>query len=703
MPLSERVSAKVRVVHEIPGRLRLRYPRAADPAVDQDYLRAILLAAPGVKEVTVNPRTASIVLVHDNRDGVKEECLSLLRRLPRDAFLSHAREYNDVDKANLISMGCLTLLAPILPRPVGATLSWLAAAPTILAGVETMINRGLKVEILDGFAVGASLLRRDYFTSNAIVTLLALGRYLEQVSDYKSTELLKSLLRPEAGEVWVEKDGLELAAAAEDLKIGDLVICGAGEMIPIDGRVVRGEASINKSSITGESIPDSVAPDDMVTSGSVVEEGRIVIKALNVGQATTMARMYRYLERSLRTQSEPELRLARLADKLVPVSLGAAAAELILFRRLDRAVSVLTVDYSCVLKLVSPVVVKTTMYNAGRRGVIIKGAQALESFAQADAFVFDKTGTLTTGALEVNQVIPLQEMTEDQLLALAAGAEEHYSHPVGQAVVKAARLRGLTPPSLSQVDFVVAHGVSAFVDDQRVLVGSHHFVAEDEGIDCSAAEDLAGRLRADGKSILYVAHEQHLEGIITLKDQIRPEAVAVMERLKADGVEELIVLTGDHQDSARKLAADLPVIDQVHWELKPEEKSRIVNDLKKQGRRVVFVGDGVNDAPALINADVGVCMPAGADLARESAQVILLHDDLEGLASARRIALASQRVLQNSFYGAVGLNSAVLGLAGLGLISPLASAVMHNAATIGVLAYAARTGSSVALDDGPDK
>lgn len=686
----EKSAMRVRVLHEIPGRMRLRYARAADPALDREYLRAMLLAMPGVREVRVNSNAASIVIHYDGEEKTRQSCLHLLNHIPRETYLSQLEPAREVEPARLVSLGLLTLLGPLLPRPAAALLSLAAAAPTLWAGLETLIKRGLKVEILDACAVGISLWRGDYFTANAIVTLLALGRYLEQVSDYKSTELLKSLLRSESETVWVEKDGAEVAMPADQLEIGSMVICGPGELIPVDGVVARGEAFINKSSITGEAVPDKVEPGDQVASGAVVEEGRITIDARNVGSHTTMARMHRFLERSLRGKSEPELRISELADRLVPVSLGIAAGELILFRQLRRAASVLTVDYSCVLKLASPVVVKTSMYSAGRQGVIVKGAQGLEAFAQADTFIFDKTGTLTTGALQVDQVLPMDDMSADQLLALAASAEEHYSHPVGKAVTREAQKRGLVLPALSRVDFVVAHGVSAFVDGQRVLVGSYHFIAEDEGVDCSKAEERCSALRADGKSILYVAHENHLEGIITLKDQLRPEAPRVLQSLKRMGVRKLVVLTGDHRDSARRLAGELEAVDLIHWELRPEDKARIIKELQDSGGKVAFVGDGVNDAPALVTSDVGVCMPAGADLARESAKVVLLKDDLNGLLAARGIAQKSQEILNRCFVSTIGLNSALLVMAGLGMLSPLVSAILHNLSTVGILGYAAR-------------
>lgn len=700
MTAKQGVSGRVRVLHQTPGRLRLRYPRASDPALDAEYLQASLSALPGVRRVRINTRAASVVVRYDGRERTKNRLLATLQSIPEEAFLPHLNPNRGVDPANLVSLGLFTLLSPLLPRKLNTLLSWLVATPVMLSGVEALVNRGLKVELLDASAVAVNLLRRDYFTANAIVTLLALGRYLEQVSDYKSSELLQSLLRPQADLVWIEKDGVEVAVPADELEIGSLVICGPGQMIPVDGEVSRGEASINKSSITGESIPDNVHPGDQVTSGSVVEEGRIIIRARKVGDHTTMARMHRFLQRSVRSKSEPERRMSELADKLVPLSLGLAAAKLAVTRSLGRAASVLTVDYSCVLKLVSPVVIKTSMYTAGREGVLIKGAQALESFAQADTFIFDKTGTLTTGALQVDQVIPLDDLSSDELLALAAGAEEHYRHPVGKAVVREARKKGLTPPTLSQVDFVVAHGVSAYVGGERVLVGSYHFVAEDEGVDCSGAEETALRLRAAGKSILYVAHENHLEGIITLRDQIRPETPRVLRGLKDLGVKQVVVLTGDHRDSARRLARELDMVDRFLWELKPEDKSAVIQDLQNEGRRVAYVGDGVNDAPALVTSDVGVCMPSGADLARESARVVLLTDELDGLVAARSIALESQAILRNSFNATIGLNSAILFLAGMGRLSPFASAVMHNLSTVAILGYA--TNSSLKSPPAPN-
>ncbi|WP_449247076.1 heavy metal translocating P-type ATPase [Desulfarculus baarsii] len=688
MPSAKNLGRGPSVAHEANGRIRLRGRLFADPALDHAYVEAMIMALPGVIEARLNAGAACLVARHDGRPGVREAILAALGDLPDEAFLpGRRRKREGLDKA--AALGLLALGAKRLPRPLGGLLSWLAAAPVIAGGLETLINRGLKVEVLDAAAVSALLLRGDYRAAGAIVALLALGRHLEQTSEEKSSALLKSLLAVGDEDVSVERDGAEIRQPAAKLAIGDIVVCGPGDKIVVDGQVTWGQAELNQSSITGEARTVAVEVGDRVISGATVQEGKIKIRAQQVGRHTAMARVGSFIETAVRHQSEPEKRSARLADRLTPVSLGLAGGLLLLTGDPRRAVSVLTVDFGCALKLAAPLAVKTAMYNAGRRGVLIKGARALEALSRVDAVVFDKTGTITHGDLEVTDVVPLDGMSAEELLALAAGAEEHYSHPVGRAVVRAARRRGLPQPALSQVDFIVAHGVSAYVADQRVLVGSLHFLAEDEGVDCSAAEGLCASLRDQGKSILYVGHENHLEGVIALRDRLRPEAGAVLAGLRAAGVEELVVLTGDHRQTAQALARDLPQLDAVRWELRPEDKAAIVAELQARGRVVAFVGDGVNDAPALVTADVGVCMPAGAELARDAAQVVLLQDDLWGLLSARQLAARFQATVGQSFFAAIGLNCAIMLAAAAGRLSPLGAALLHNLSTIGILGHAA--------------
>ncbi len=685
------------IVHELPNRLRLRSARLLDPTLDASYLEALLSAIEGVLSVRVNSRAQCVVVEYSGDSDCRAEVLALLHAIPMEAYLPEIPVVEDADPVRTAARGVLALATPFLPRQVAAPLAWLNGAAIIVRGVETLIMRGVKVETLDGAVVGFSLLRKDYATANVIVALLGLAHYLEHRLEHNATELLKSLLRPQADSVWVVREGLEQEAKLSDLVPGDHVVCGAGEQIPVDGVVVEGEASLNTSSISGESAPAHAEPGDEVLSGSVVEEGRLVVEAREVGSSTHLARIGRYLETSLRYKSKTQRRTAELADRLAPATLGLGLGMFLLTRDIRRSASVLTVDYSCALKLASPVAVRTSMYAAGKEGVLLKGAQALESLAKVDVIVFDKTGTLTTGDLAVTDVVPAPELPDpldaDGLLALAAAAEAHYGHPVARAVVAEAERRELDLPMLSQVDFIVAHGVAAFVEGREVLVGSRHFIAEDEGVNCDAMEADAKALRAQGKSLLYVASEKRLLGVIALRDTVRDEAEDTLEGLKSAGVRRVVVLTGDHQDSAARLLERLPQIDEIHAELKPEEKAAIVRRLQDEHASLAFVGDGVNDAPALVTADVGICMPQAADLARESAQVALLREDLRGLLVARETAARAERIMTRSFAATLGLNSTVIVLAAFGVTPPLVSAMLHNISTIGILSAAAATGA----------
>lgn len=684
-----RVRRAFSVVHELPRRLRLRSRRLYDPSLDHDYLVAVLEALPGVDRATVNTAASCMVVEYDGSGETRRRLLDFLENIPEDAYLPEVNRRDPIKPGTMISQAGAALSTPFLPQRVKAPLSTVLGLPTMLEGARTLVSEGLKVEVLDAAAVGLSLLRGDYAAANAIVAMLGLGEYLEQWTEQKSDDLLKNLLRPQVESVWVERDAREVQIPFGDLAVGEIVICGSGELIPVDGVVTDGEAAVNQSSITGESLPVHIRPGDDVLSGAVVEDGRLKVAAHSVGAETSMARMGRFLESSLRTRSPSQTRSDELADRLVPVTFGLGLGLFALTRDLRRAASVLTVDYSCAIKVAAPVAVKSGMYAAGHCGVLLKGGRALDNLARVDTVVFDKTGTLTRGDLKVTDLVPLNGMDGEELLALAAGAEEHYSHPVARAVVAEARARDLELPPISQVDFIVAHGVSAFVQGRRVLVGSRHFLEDDESVDCFEAAKLGKKLRGEGKSLLYVAREGVLVGVIALRDELRPEAAEALAMLKKRGIRKIVMLTGDHRDTAEAISGSLGCIDEVHWEQRPEDKASVMRRLTRDGHFTAFAGDGVNDAPALISADVGLCMPGGADLAREAAQVVLLDENLKALAVARDIAQRTDKVLRRSFQAAVGINSAVLLLAAGGRLSPVASAFLHNAATLGILGYAA--------------
>lgn len=680
------------VAHALPRRVRLRSPFLGAPEFDAAYFQALLEALPGVESVTINVRGRSIAIVFDGTPECWHRISGYLEDVPREARLRHADEEEPIRGSDVLLRVLLTGAAQTMPLPAKAGLSWALCLETVVKGVSTLLTRGLKVEVLDGMAVGLSLARGNYFTAGAITTLLALGEYLEEHSEQRSAKLLKSLLRPQAERLWVVRDGIEVSVPAAEVVVGDQVVCGPGEAIAVDGRVVEGEASVNQSSITGESVPVHLAVGDPVISGSVIDEGRLVVEVEHAGSETSVARIGRFIDQSLRNKSKRQTKSSELADKLAPISLGLAGVAFLATRDINRMTSVLTVDYSCAVKLATPIAVRSGIYAAGHSGVLLKGAAAMDALQDADTLVFDKTGTLTTGKLTVTDVLALNGYSGDEVLSLAAGAEEHYDHPVARAVVKEAATRRLPLPPISRVDFIVAHGVSAFIDGKNILVGSHHFIAEDEAVPCEHMDESAHSLRADGKSLLYVAKDGELIGIIALRDQPRPEAREVLTALKNSGIRNIVVLTGDHKDTALALHTQLPEIDEIHYELKPEDKASVVESLKASGANVAFIGDGVNDAPALVNADVGICMPKGADIAKESAQVLLMKEDLYTIVYAREAAARTNNVIRRCFQATIGFNSATIAMAVLGL-QPAVAALLHNLSTIGILGYAGMASS----------
>lgn len=686
---SKSLKNRLTIVHEIEGRLRIRSPFLGDPFVDTRYLESFLQAVPGVDLVRLNKPARCLVVFYDNGAETKDKVLEILERPPLEIHSDAYDFSHPPDLTRTLRVAISLVLAPFLPLRLRALLTWFTAAPILMKGADALLNKGVSVEVLDAGAVAFTLLRRDYFSPNAIALLLTFGDYLEELSEYRSNRLLLSLYKQDIEWVWIEVDGVETRFPVDEVKVGDIVVCGHGELIPVDGVVVEGAATVNASSITGEPLPVDAMPGTEVFSGTVIEEGRIKIKAVRVGTESTTAKISQYIEKSLRDKSQVQTESEALANRLVPLTFGLGLSIFLLTGDIRRASAALTVDYSCALKLCSPVAVKTGMNSAARGGLIIKGAAALEAFSKIDTFVFDKTGTLTKGHPEVTDIVPFNGSDEKELLALAASAEAHYKHPMASAIVAAAKDRDIDLIEAGECDFIVAHGVSAFVNSHNVLVGNHHFVAEDEGIDCRMSEAGAKALHAQGKSTLYVAKDDHLVGLIAIRDVIRPEAEQALTRLKSLGIKHLVVLTGDQKEAAQALKRALPITE-IRWNLLPEDKAVILEELKAEGRNIAFVGDGVNDAPALIRADVGVSMPGGADLAKESAQVLMLNEDLMTLPFAREISLRVMSVLNQNFRMTVGFNTLVLLLALTGMASPLAASILHNGSTIGLLTYALR-------------
>ena len=682
-----------RLRHALPGRLRLQVPTLARAGVGEP-LRHWLEALDGVTDVRLNRHARSLTIDYDPRQLTRARVLARLA-----AFVVPAngappiRDLADAPPITPLVRNVLTLLSlPLLPRPAQHAVTVLNIGSKLIKGADTLIHHGLKVEVLDALAVGLSASRGKLYTANLTDLLLTLGEYLEERTQQQSDRRLRRLLRPAPTLAWVERDGQLIQIPGDQIQSGEHLIVGVGETIPVDGYVVEGAALVNQAAVTGEDVPVAREAPKHVVAGSVLVEGRLRIAATRVGEDTTTARVARFIQESLEQSSQTQRLADALADQRVSLTLGSAAAVYALTRDLTRVQSVFLVDYSCALKLGTPVAFKSGLYQAANHGVLIKGGEAMERLAEVDTLVFDKTGTLTYSELEVTDVVvldPTSGESEEGLLAMVASVEEHATHPLSQAVVEAARERDLQHISHGEVDYLVAHGLSAQLDGWRLLVGSRHYLEEHEGVRFARHEAQIARLQDEGKTLLYVASERGPLGLIALRDTLRADAAPTLARLRALGIERLVMLSGDRREKAEALGRALR-LDQVHGEVRPEEKAALIAALQREGRTVGFVGDGINDGPALVAADVGIAMSRGADLARASADIVLTDDRLLAVAEARAIALGTLRVIRTNFAATVGVNTAIMAGALLGRLSPVASALLHNGTTLAVMAHALR-------------
>jgi Cu2+-exporting ATPase len=691
----------VRVVHELPRRIRLKGGLFRHPRLNPEHLEAHLASLPGIDRVRANPYAGSLVVRHDGLPGRTGDILAALGALPPAVFVRGPARPREISRMD-IGLHLLAAAASfVVPPVVRAVLAVLVGLPVIVDGVKNLLTRGFTAKSLDAASMGLCLAVRNYPSVCAIALMRIFGDYLKQTNDNRSNDLLHSLLRLKQKSVWVEREGVEMEIAPGQTAVGDVVVCGPGELVAVDGEVLSGAALVDKSMITGESIPVSLEKGDEAVSGSVVESGRIRIRAEKVGVGTAMAKVRRFLENALQDRSLPEIRGDAMADRLAPASLALGVAAYALTRDLSRTASAASIDYVCSVKFPARLSVRSSMYAAAKSGVLLKGGRALDALARADAVVFDKTGTLTTRELQVTDVIALQGWTREALLTLAARMEQHYDHPAARTILAEALRCDLPLAPAAEVDFHVSRGVCAMVDGQRCRIGNRRLISDLAGLENVRAEDLADTLRSQGKMVLYVAQGDVVQGLIGLRDEVRPHAQAALRGLRELGVKKVVVLTGDHRRTAERLRSQLEGVDAIHWELTPEGKARVVKELKSQGYCVAVVGDGVNDAPALVSADLGVCMPHGGDLAQASAQAIILGDDLRSLCTARRIALRQAGILRFCLHEGATVNTGLLGLAALGMLSPLAAAVLHNMNTFCLMGYAmAKAGAPCGGDIG---
>ena len=678
-----------RLVHETPRRLRFRLPLLSDPRSNLGLVRMLVESQEGVTSARINRHAGSIVVDYDGSPTVRAAIMDQLAALRERASTGRPRPARSGEKADIAPLVAnLALLAvlPFLGPTTRMVLTFANISGTLVGGVAA-VRKGIKVETLDALAVGLSAYKGQYFTANTTEFLLKLGTYMERTTSERSDEKLRQLLQPAPIAAWVERDGDLVQIAEAEIVEHDRVVVGVGERVPVDGLVLKGAAFVNQSALTGESEPVRKEVMDRVISGTVVEEGRLTIEARHVGAETTTARVVKFIENALDETSEAQRISADLADRRVYLTLGTGALVYAMTRNMTRLESVLLVDYSCAIKLGTPLAFKAGMYSAATSGVLIKGGQAIETLAGIDTVVFDKTGTLTHSELRVTDVIVLDKRrwTRKRLLAITASIEEHAHHPVAEAIVRKAREEAFNHIDHGEVDYLVAHGMRCPVDGEGCIrIGSRHYLEDHEDISFAAHEKTVTALQDEGKTLLYVAANGTPLGIIALEDRVRENAAAEIASLRSLGLKRIVMLTGDSETKARALAADLG-IDEVHAELEPEDKAGIVARLQGEGLKVAFIGDGVNDGPALVTADVGIAMPRGAEIARASADVVLLEDRLELLAGSIDLSRRTMALVDTNFKLAAGINTGILLGAITGFLSPIATAILHNGTTVGLL------------------
>jgi manganese/zinc-transporting P-type ATPase C len=687
------------LVHEIQGaRGRLR-ARAIQPMTKAfaAVLLAQLSAIEGIEEPSINARTGSVLFFYLHGAARQQAFVLLCQPV---AFLLHRADAGQVmpaapaapaEQGALRPLVQYFIVRPLLPMLVRMASTLWRAVPYVRKALGALFQAKFSVELLDGTAIVVSLLLGDFKTARMMLFLLGIGETLEQWTRKKSLASLTESLALQVDQVWLVQEGVERAVPLSEVRHGDVLVVRDGGVIPVDGTVVQGEALVNQASMTGEPLGIARTVGASVFAGTVVEEGVLHIQVSHVGEGTRLQQVITFINESETLKASVQSKSERLADKAVPFTFLLSGLVWLITRNPMRAASVLLVDYSCALKMATPLAILTAMREAAQHGVLIKGGRFLEALHEADTIVFDKTGTLTQAQPSVVQVLPAHGFERDEILRISACLEEHFPHPVARAVVRQAAREGLNhEEEHAEVEYIVAHGIASSLHGRRVLIGSRHYIAHDEGIDLSPLEQEIAQMTDQGYSLLYLSIGNRLAGIIAIEDPVRPEAAQVVQALRQEGVKRIVMLTGDDARTAAAVAAKLGISE--YWaQVLPAEKAGIVRKLADEGHTVMMVGDGINDAPALSAAHVGISLRDGADLAQEVANVVLLHSQLESLLHVRRLAKATLRRIHTNFVATMSLNSAFLAGGLAGVLTPASSALLHNASTVGIALLAMRS------------
>ncbi len=680
---------KCTILHDIPGRLRVHLCCGRMTLRQADVLEYYLLSTDGVQSVKVFDRTQdAVVLYSSEREnviralaGFSFEKAEILDLVPEYTSRELNREFED-KLATTVMRRCISKL--FLPLPLTSAISVVRSVKYIKEGLSALWHGKLSVAVLDATAVTVSVLRGDFKTAGSVMFMLRLGEILEEWTHKKSVADLASAMSLRVDNVWLRTDDGDVLTTVSDVKPGDRIVVRTGGVIPLDGMVAEGEAMVNQSSLTGESMPVAKRPGSPVYAGTVAEEGECVICVEKVSGSGRYDRVVRMIEESEKLKSTAEDKAARMADKLVPYTLGGTVLTYLLTRNVTKMLSVLMVDFSCALKLAIPIAVLSAMREGSGYNISVKGGRFLETVAKADTIVFDKTGTLTHATPTVARVVPFGGRDEQEMLRLAACLEEHYPHSIANAVVEEAKRCGLSHEEYhSQVQYVVAHGISSTVENKRVLIGSAHFVFEDEG--CVIPEDEQEKFAAipTEYSQLYLCIDGKLAAVICIHDPLRREARDAVAALHRCGFTNVVMMTGDNHRTAESVAKEVGV-DAFYAEVLPEDKASFIREEKAKGHTVIMVGDGVNDSPALSEADAGIAIATGAAIAKEISDITIASEDLFELVTLRRLSEALMRRIHGSYRFIVGFNLSLIVFGVAGIVPPTTSALLHNTSTLGI-------------------
>ena len=672
-------------MHESPGRIRVHAMQKRMTMAQADILEYYLKAQEGVIEAKVYDRTGDAVIFYE---GKREGMILALSRfsykgneglVPSQTGRALNREYEDKLVLTVVDRVISTLFYPI---PLKRVITGVKAIPYLFKGLQTLFQRKIEVSLLDAVAISASILTGDYDTASSVMFLLSVGEILEEWTHKKSVDDLARTMSLNVDKVWTLVQGEEVLLPLTEVEVGQEIIVRTGNMIPLDGKVSFGEAMVNQASMTGESIPVRKKIGSSAYAGTVVEEGECRIRVEKLAGSGRYDRIVKMIEESEKLKSATEDKASHLADKLVPYSLGGAALTYLLTRNVTKALAFLMVDFSCALKLSMPVAVLSAMREAGKHKISVKGGKFMEAISEANTIVFDKTGTLTYAKPKVEDIITFKNSDENEMLRMAACLEEHYPHSMANAVVAEAEARDLHHAERhSKVEYVVAHGISSIYEGKHVLIGSHHFIFDDEHCTVPKGEEEKLASIPPEHSALYLAVDGELTTVILISDPLRKEAVGVIQDLKALGIDKVVMMTGDNKKTAHAVARMVGV-DEFHAEVLPEDKASFIQEEHRLGRKVIMVGDGINDSPALSEADAGIAISAGAAIAKEVADITIQEGDLYELVILKKLSNRLMKRIHGNYNFIIGFNAMLIALGLAGIMTPSNSALFHNISTI---------------------